>query len=193
MEDANGNKVAALSTNASVGGRGLELTLADAPLIVALANSPAATAFAADAIMHRPRSPDAKRAIKARAQPRQLVDQATRRRQPLPRLISLNVRNLLRQLEREKIWGSNLWVVALIVECRNIDALSISRNTGSTGSPKPFASLGSSTELTSCGSSASRRLWPPATSSCSTEAVPGAMTYNASEKCHRVIGGSKVS
>ena len=95
--------------------------------------------------MHRPRSPDAKRAIKASAQPRQLVDQATRRRQPLPRLISLNVRNLLRQSEREKIWESNLWVVALIVECRNIDASSISRNTGSTGSPKPFASLGSST------------------------------------------------
>lgn len=52
MEDANGNKVAAFSTNASVGGRGLELTLADAQLIVALANSPAATAFVADARHH---------------------------------------------------------------------------------------------------------------------------------------------
>lgn len=44
MEDANRNKVAALSTNALVGGRGLEQALADAQLVVVLANSPAATA-----------------------------------------------------------------------------------------------------------------------------------------------------
>ena len=39
IDDANGNKVAALSTHASVGGRGLEQATADARLIVTLANS----------------------------------------------------------------------------------------------------------------------------------------------------------
>lgn len=49
INDAHGNKVAALSTNESVGGRGLEQALADAQLIVALANSPAAAQFETDA------------------------------------------------------------------------------------------------------------------------------------------------
>lgn len=49
IDDANGNKVAALSTHASVGGRGVEQGLADAKLIVALVNSPAAAAFEGEA------------------------------------------------------------------------------------------------------------------------------------------------
>ena len=49
INDAHGNKVAALSTSESVGGRGLEQALANAQLIVALTNSPAAAAFEADA------------------------------------------------------------------------------------------------------------------------------------------------
>lgn len=43
--DADGNKVATLSPHSSVGGRGLEQAVADARLIVAIANSPAAAAF----------------------------------------------------------------------------------------------------------------------------------------------------
>lgn len=47
--DANGKRVADLYPHESVGGRGLEQATADATLIVALANSPAAAAFEADA------------------------------------------------------------------------------------------------------------------------------------------------
>ena len=49
IDDANGNKVCALSTHASVGGRGVGQGIADAKLIVALVNSPAATAFEGEA------------------------------------------------------------------------------------------------------------------------------------------------
>lgn len=63
INDAAGNKVAALSTNASVGGRGLEQALADGQLIVALANSTAAAAFEADARHDAPTEiPEAERA-----------------------------------------------------------------------------------------------------------------------------------
>lgn len=63
INDANGNKVAALSTNASVGGRGLEQAMADAQLIVALANSTAAAEFEASARHDAPSEiPEADRA-----------------------------------------------------------------------------------------------------------------------------------
>lgn len=47
--DAKGSRVADLYPHESVGGRGLEQVTADARLVVALANSPAASAFETDA------------------------------------------------------------------------------------------------------------------------------------------------
>lgn len=49
IDDAEGRKVATLSTHSSVGGRGVDQAIADARLIVALANSPAAAAFEGEA------------------------------------------------------------------------------------------------------------------------------------------------
>lgn len=49
IDDADGNKVCAFSTHASVGGRGVEQGIVDAKLIVALVNSPAAAAFEGEA------------------------------------------------------------------------------------------------------------------------------------------------
>lgn len=61
--DANDRRVADLYPHNSVGGRGLEQATADARLIVALANSPAAAAFEAEARHDAPAEiPEAERA-----------------------------------------------------------------------------------------------------------------------------------
>jgi hypothetical protein len=61
--DATGSRVADLYPHESVGGRGLEQQTADAQMIVALANSPAAAAFEAEARHDAPvEIPEAERA-----------------------------------------------------------------------------------------------------------------------------------